>query len=242
MGGSNKPPNIVRLTAEEHFVIHELLVRIYPEVPYLVAALVKMAHRCNNNKLYGWIRRRHAANASALMTGNKFWLGKKHTEAWKAARRAEMLGMKLSPEACAKIGARHRGKKLSPEHIARIVAANRKPKSPEHRAKIAAAHIGIKVPPAARLKIGAANKGRIFTPETRARMSAAHKRRIRPPMSQATKDKLSAAYKRRYALKALASGSVSSPTASPISASSLEAHQSSVASPLPTMTQTVQSV
>ena len=74
MGGSNKKWNIVRLTAEEHFVAHELLVKIYPQNLHLASALVKMAHRCNNRKIYGWIRRRHAAAASKCMKGNKWWL------------------------------------------------------------------------------------------------------------------------------------------------------------------------
>lgn len=161
MSGSNKVDNLVRLTPEEHFVIHQLLVKMYPDVPYLVNALVKMAHHCNNNKLYGWIRRRHAEAVSRLMTGNKSWLGKQHTEAWKAARRAEMLGKKMSPEAIEKMAVHHRGKKLSDWHLARIIDANRgKSKSPETRRKMSLAATGRRLSAEARAKIAASNRRR----------------------------------------------------------------------------------
>jgi len=59
MGGTDDPINLVDLTPEEHFVCHQLLVKIYPERPRLIHAVVMMAglkHR--RNKLYGWHRRR----------------------------------------------------------------------------------------------------------------------------------------------------------------------------------------
>jgi len=51
------------LTPEEHFVAHQLLIKIHPESDALVYAARMMAVKGNgqerNNKEYGWIRRRY---------------------------------------------------------------------------------------------------------------------------------------------------------------------------------------
>ena len=69
MGGTDDPINIVRLTAEEHYVAHQLVVKIYPTNVSLVnAAMAMTKHTSNrrmNNKLFGWLRRR----SSKLTTG-----------------------------------------------------------------------------------------------------------------------------------------------------------------------------
>lgn len=62
MGGTNIPENIVKLTPEEHFVAHQLLIKIFPEEMKLAFAAHMMCksphnHR-SNNKMYGWLRRR----------------------------------------------------------------------------------------------------------------------------------------------------------------------------------------
>lgn len=172
MGGGNEKTNLVRLTAEEHYVAHQLLVKMNPDVPELAGAAMWMSKRCTGNKAYGWLRRRHAAAAGVRMTGHRYWVGRKHTDEWKAKMSALRTGTTMSAEAVEKMAAGHRGKKLSAWHISRIVSANRKPKSPEHRAKIAAAHMGMKLTSEACRKISEANRGRIVTPETRAKMSA----------------------------------------------------------------------
>lgn len=65
MGGTDEKSNLVKLTAREHFVAHQLLVKIYPNVPGLVYALVKMSagkgyHKGRiNNRLYEWIKRKN---------------------------------------------------------------------------------------------------------------------------------------------------------------------------------------
>lgn len=59
MGGTDDADNIVKLTPEEHYVAHQLLVKINPNHQGLVWAMIQMTggnHR--NNKLYGWARRR----------------------------------------------------------------------------------------------------------------------------------------------------------------------------------------
>lgn len=144
MGGSNDPVNIVELTGEEHYVAHQLLVKMYPRNGRLAHAAVLMAKRATGNKSYGWLRRRHAAASSQLMLGNKSWLGRKHTDEWKAARRAEMLGKKMPAAGVEKMAATKRGKKISVAHRAALLEAACRPKSAEHRAKISASHIGLR--------------------------------------------------------------------------------------------------
>lgn len=85
LGGSDNPENIAILTPEEHFLAHQLLVKIYPNSPPLVNAAVIMAtHHTNvrtNNKLFGWLRRRASDYRKQWLEENghpKGFLGKKH--------------------------------------------------------------------------------------------------------------------------------------------------------------------
>lgn len=66
MGGGDGVSNLVQLTAEEHYVSHQLLCKMYPEERGLAFALQAMTSgnrlqgsRCSN-KLFGWVRRRYA--------------------------------------------------------------------------------------------------------------------------------------------------------------------------------------
>jgi hypothetical protein len=65
MGGSDDTSNLVELTPEEHFLAHQLLVKIYPTSINLWRAALLMASGNpatnkgrNNNKLYGWLKRK----------------------------------------------------------------------------------------------------------------------------------------------------------------------------------------
>lgn len=73
LGGSNSKENLVRLTPEEHYVVHQLLVKIYPNNRKLIYAVKQMTVKCKNNKrnnkLYGWIRREFAKEVSKRMIG-----------------------------------------------------------------------------------------------------------------------------------------------------------------------------
>lgn len=70
MGGSDDKDNLVALTPEEHYLAHQLLVKIYPGNHKLVKAAVMMTVHRPNNKIYGWLRRRHA-KAQKLSQGGK---------------------------------------------------------------------------------------------------------------------------------------------------------------------------
>ena len=74
MGGSDEASNLVDLTPEEHYVAHQLLVKIYNGNYKLVNAATMMCcddgrgHRMNN-KLFGWLRRRHSEAMSESQSG-----------------------------------------------------------------------------------------------------------------------------------------------------------------------------
>ncbi len=61
MGGTDAYDNIVRLTPEEHYLAHQLLVKIHPENHALKKSAnmmcVKSVNQKRNNKVYGWIKR-----------------------------------------------------------------------------------------------------------------------------------------------------------------------------------------
>lgn len=87
LGGTNEKTNIAILTPEEHYLAHQLLVKIYPNSPPLVNAAVIMAtHHTNaraNNKLFGWLRRRASDYRKEWLLENghpRGMLNKKHTK------------------------------------------------------------------------------------------------------------------------------------------------------------------
>jgi len=176
MGGSNSKDNIVNLTAEEHYVAHQLLVKLYPEIGGLAVAAYFMAKKGANNKDYAWLRRRYVAFSSQFLRGNTHTLGKKlrprsaehtlkiskaltgnkHSEAWNKNNAAAQMGKTISQETKTKMS------------LSKMGNTNTKGKklSDEHRAKLSLALLGNK-----------RGVGRIFSIEHRAKLSAARKRR-----------------------------------------------------------------
>lgn len=73
MGGSDSDENLVNLTASEHYVAHQLLLKIYPTNHKLAYACHMMSTNLNgrNNKSYSWVRQRMAVANSALLKGRK---------------------------------------------------------------------------------------------------------------------------------------------------------------------------
>lgn len=63
LGGSNDKSNLVELTPEEHYLAHQLLIKIYPGNDKLVYAAANMTvgskHTKRNNKRYGWLKRKY---------------------------------------------------------------------------------------------------------------------------------------------------------------------------------------
>jgi len=179
LGGGNDPANIVELTAEEHYVAHQLLLKMRPCHRGLVSAAMAMARRCSGNKAYGWLCRRNAIASSIALTGKK-------RQPFSVEHRANIgkasLGRRKSPETRAKIAAALMGKPCSSERRAKIGAANRGRKLPpfseETRAKMAAALRGRPVSLETREKQARAMRGRSFSLEHRAKLSAARQRYV----------------------------------------------------------------
>jgi len=70
-GGTDKPSNIVKLTPEEHYLAHQLLVKIHPSNTGLAQAAAMMIPSRPSNKMYGWLKKRHAVAMSVTQSGDK---------------------------------------------------------------------------------------------------------------------------------------------------------------------------
>lgn len=140
LGGDDEEANIAVLTAEEHYVAHQLLVRLHPyDLGILSAAHVMTTARHpgrSANKLYGWLRRR----MSVAQTGQK----RPATVGQKIG--AKLRGRKRSPESVAKGAAKLLGSTWSLEVRARVAARVRVPRkaTPQAIANNAAARVGMK--------------------------------------------------------------------------------------------------
>lgn len=80
MGGSDEKVNLVDLTPEEHYVAHQLLCKMHPTNGALAKAAQMMTCNRPSNKLYGWIRKRHASAMRETQLGENnnqhgsFWI------------------------------------------------------------------------------------------------------------------------------------------------------------------------
>jgi hypothetical protein len=71
MGGSDAKNNLVPLTPEEHYVAHQLLVKMYPKNHSLAKAAAMMIPSRPSNKLYGWVRKRLSVAMSISQSAEK---------------------------------------------------------------------------------------------------------------------------------------------------------------------------
>lgn len=69
MGGDDTKENLVYLTPEEHYLAHQLLMKMYPNNYSLVKAAVMMIPNRPSNKLYGWIKRKFSEAQSLASSG-----------------------------------------------------------------------------------------------------------------------------------------------------------------------------
>ena len=111
MNGTNKSDNLIYLTPDEHYVVHQLLVKMYPQNHKLIFAAQMMTMDSNgnrvNNKLYGWLRKKF----SESMTGENnpmygipgIFAGRKHSEESKQKMSIAKSGKHPSEETRRKI-------------------------------------------------------------------------------------------------------------------------------------------
>ena len=83
IGGSNDADNIVFLYPEEHYVAHQLLMKIYTNEPKVIFACYMMTVDRKDldrsrNKEYKWIKEKRSNELKKMMTGKKF--SKEHKE------------------------------------------------------------------------------------------------------------------------------------------------------------------
>jgi hypothetical protein len=134
MGGGNERENLVQLTPEEHYVAHQLLVKMHPGHRGLLWSAMAMTNgtrvQARNNRVYGWLRRRFAQYMSE---SNK--LRPPTSDESRAKMSAAHLGKSNGPhsaETRAKMSAAPRGRKKSPEHCAAMSEAKRGKKRKPH--------------------------------------------------------------------------------------------------------------
>lgn len=149
LGGTDGESNLAKLTAEEHYVAHQLLVKLHPGNTRLIYAVRCMAVGGNgkrvNNKLYGWLRK-----------------PVKHSEETIEKIRASNLGKKRSDEARKNISEAKKGC-VSPRKGVTV--------SEESRLKMSLAKKGKKRGPSPL-------KGRKMSDETKRKMSESQKARF----------------------------------------------------------------
>jgi hypothetical protein len=99
MLGSDLPENLVKLTAEEHYIAHLLLVKMFPKNAKLIYAANMMASR--NNKFYSWIKKKVAIQ---LSIDNKGYV---HTDSAKLLMSEKRKGVPKSGSHKDKIRKKH---------------------------------------------------------------------------------------------------------------------------------------
>lgn len=82
IGGSNEKENLVYLTPEEHFVAHQLLVKVYPEHSFQLTYALNMMTvdsptTPRSNKRYGWIKRRYIVECKKRIGSNNPSFGRR---------------------------------------------------------------------------------------------------------------------------------------------------------------------
>lgn len=160
LGGGDEAENIVKLTAEEHYVAHQLLVKIHPENRKLVFAAWMMCNgKKRNNKRYAWLKRKQLQVLSETHRGRKMPesnrhkliaanTGRKCSEETRRKISEAQIGKVLTEDHRRKLSESHKGKKLSAETRMRMSEAGKKRVWPEDvRRKLSKAKQGVKTGP-----------------------------------------------------------------------------------------------
>ena len=128
MGGPDEASNLVKLTPEEHFLAHQLLVKMFPHNGKLVYACKAMSMSNNgkrvNMKMYGWLKRKFSETSSKTHKGKKESeeTRRKKSEARKG-RPPNNKGKKASEETRRKMSEAH--KNISDETRSKMSDANK---------------------------------------------------------------------------------------------------------------------
>jgi len=212
LGGGDDLANLVRLTPEEHFIAHLLLMKMHPDNRALVYAAAMMTVfsdrtiRRSRNRQFGWLKRRIAAVRSSPEVRQI------HSERAKsdpriivALKKAQLLnvGVPRSDDVKMKVSASHKTSQAAA--TARALLNERKvgvPRSQETKRKMSEAQKGRTQSAEHRAAISTALKGKPKSPEHNAKVSEALKGKPGPRLgattSEETKQKQREAALRRY--------------------------------------------
>lgn len=134
MNGSDDDSNLVRLTPEEHYIAHLLLVKIYPDNSKLVYAANMMCVSSDShngerqsNKRHGWLRRKmaeaHSKRIRDRMENDPEYRAK--VSEWARKMGKAMKGVKRGPEFSRKLAERNRNTVMREETKRKIGEANK---------------------------------------------------------------------------------------------------------------------
>jgi hypothetical protein len=172
LGGGDNEENLVLLTAEEHYVAHQLLVKLNPGHGGLAYAAYLMTIFCARkqgrvtNKLFGWVRKAKVSSHKEFM--NTPEMKAKFSELHKGKTVSEETRKKLSEANIGKTHSEETKLKMSKTRTGR----KRGPMSEEQKLKLSIAHMGKKNPHSGKplseetkRKISEGNKGKKLTSE-----------------------------------------------------------------------------
>lgn len=203
VGGTNLKSNLVNLTPEEHFVAHQLLVKIYPTEPKLIYACMLMCvsnehQQRTSNKAYGWIRRKNSETRKGRNVGVD-----------NPAKRSEVRQ---------KISEAMKGRKRSNSHNENVrIYREANPPTVKQRQRMGAPHKGVPLSQDQKEKTSKTNKergilppsalGRVMSDETKQKIGKANIGRKSAakgiPRSEEIKRKISESVKKRYVEKSI---------------------------------------
>lgn len=146
LGGTNDKSNIVSLTGKEHYLVHMLLIYIYPEEKKLLYAFWMMSNRIKtkitSGRMYEEAKkfvasemRKNVGTSEAIAKmakskiGQASWKDKKHTDESRAKQSESAKNRKITEE----------NEALRRESIAK---SSQKPKTAEHTENIRKAKVG----------------------------------------------------------------------------------------------------
>ncbi len=149
MGGPDEASNLVKLTPEEHFLAHQLLVKMFPDNKKLVFACTAMSMDKNgrriNNKIYGWIKKRikHSEETKRKMSQSKRNMSEETRRNMSQAAKGKIRGPH-SEEARRNMSQAATGRKHSEETLQKLSKAKKgkpsnkkgKPMSEEQKVKL----------------------------------------------------------------------------------------------------------
>lgn len=144
MNGSDDTSNLVRLTAREHYVAHQLLAKMYSNHYGLAKAafFMTVGLERQNNRCYGWVREKHAESMSISQAGESnsqygtCWItngeenkkidsNQEIPEGWQRGRINPVCSEEAKQKISNTLRGKSKGKKLSEEHKLKISKACR---------------------------------------------------------------------------------------------------------------------